>query len=226
MRRSDQRRGVLFDHDGTLVDSIALVVAATNAVLAQRGIAPVDRRTVTDGMVLPTGPRMGLLTGDRDPGPQAELAEAFFTHARSLGAAHVRLYDGIADLLAELHTDGWALGVVTNNEGRLVRELLADLGVAGYLTIILGEEDVVAAKPDPRGTRQALAGLDLQPAGTCFVGDSSSDVGAAQAAGLRPIGVSWGTHDAAELRGMGFPVVVDDIAGLRAQILHPALPRA
>jgi len=213
------RRGVLFDHDGTLVDSIGLVVAATNTVLVERGHAAVDRETVVAGMVLPTGPRIGALVGSDAPALQAELAEAFFAHARALGAGHVALYPGIEALLAELHAAGWALGVVTNNEGRLVRELLADLGIAGYLTIVLGEEDVPQAKPAAGGSRQAMAGLGLEPARCVFVGDSSSDLGAAQAVGIPAIGVAWGTHSAAELQAMGFDPVVADVPGLRRALL-------
>ena len=218
MSRFDQRCGVLFDHDGTLVDSLALVVAATNAVLAAHDHPPQDRDTIISGMVLPTGPRIGALLSVDDPQQQDDLAEAFFVRARQMGAAHVRLYPGIEDLLAELHAAGWALGVVTNNEGRLVRELLADLGVAGYLTLIVGEEDVPAAKPDPAGTRQALAGLGLAPQRCVYVGDSDGDLGAAQAAGLAAIGVAWGTHSAAELRAMGYPRVVESVVDLRAAI--------
>ncbi|MDA3961466.1 MAG: HAD family hydrolase [Planctomycetota bacterium] len=214
-----QRRGVLFDHDGTLVDSLDLVEVATNAVLADRGHPPQDRTAIIDGMVLPTGPRLGLLLGIENSGEQAALAEAFFLHARAIGVAQARLYPGIAELLAELHEAGWALGVVSNNEGRLVRELLADLGLAGYLAVTLGEEDMRAAKPDPSGIHQALAGLDLVAEQCHFIGDSSSDSGAAAAAGVPAIGVAWGTHNAAELRAMGFPTVVETIADLRTALV-------
>ena len=88
-------RAVIYDHDGTLVNSLPMVVAATNRVLVANGFAEEPPAVVIAGMVLATGPRMGHHARTLDPGVQSRLAAKFYAAARELGPVHARAYDGI-----------------------------------------------------------------------------------------------------------------------------------
>jgi phosphoglycolate phosphatase len=188
---------VLFDHDGTLIDSLDLVVAATNAVLVRHGAVPRDRATVVAGMVLPTGARLGALLGVAETRTQAALAEEFYRDA----ADHVGLarpYSGVPELIRRLRRRGVALGCVTSNQGALVRVILRAHGLD---LRVWGEEDIPQVKPSPSGLLLAARTLGVPPAACTYVGDSLVDAAAATAAGMMAIGVTWGTHTRAELAG-------------------------
>jgi len=209
---------VLFDHDGTLVDSIPVIVAATNQVFAARGLPRLGADEIVPGMVLPTGQRLGRHFAVSDPTKQRELALAFYAAARELGPGLASLYPHVFDALEELAASGLRLAVVSNNEGVFVRAVTSALGIARHFATILGEEDMPAPKPDPRGALLAAERMGLAPAACCFVGDSRPDAETAAGAGMRSIGVTWGTHAREQMSDMGFTALVDDVAGLRAQI--------
>lgn len=213
--------GILFDHDGTLVDSLDLVEVATNAVLAAYGRGPEPRERIIAGMVLPTGPRIARLLGIDDADRHGEFLAAFAAESRASGVRHVHVYPGIRALLDGLRARGVRLGVVSNNEGGLVRTQLAALGLADYFPVILGEGDLLALKPAPDGLHQACAGLGL-PAGGCrYIGDSPTDAAAARAAGIAAVGVAWGTHRRADLVGAGFESVIDRAEELPSMLSAP-----
>lgn len=212
-------RAVIYDHDGTLVDSLAIVVAATNAVLGGCGVPPRPRAEVIAGMVHPTGLRMGMLLGVNGAAEQARLAAAFYDHAFALGTTHATVYDGIADLVNGLVAEGLPQGVVSNNQGRLVRRLLAHLGLGPAFGTVIGEEDMPAPKPDPRGLVACAHRLGVDPAAAVYVGDTIGDLDTAKAAGMPCIGVTWGITPRTVLEEAGFVAVVDapaDIADLIA----------
>jgi phosphoglycolate phosphatase len=201
---------LVFDHDGTVIDSLPLVVAATNRILSVFGF---DQRTpdeVVAGMRLPTAPRMCLAAGlDWDDPRGVDLAQAFYGEARRLAPVPTRVYPGMRELLQLAHTRGLRLALLSNNEGALVREICAHHGLTSQLSIIFGEEDVPAPKPDPQGLQRILAAFDLAPEQVAYIGDSDVDYGVARAAGCLAWGVTWGAHDAAELRTFAWDVLFD-----------------
>lgn len=201
-------RAVLFDHDGTIVDSLAVVVAATNEVLVAHGHAAAPAADVIAAMVLATAPRMGFHAREADPARQRRMADDFFLAAHRHRAL-ARPYPGVADLLAALTGRGVRCGVVTNNQGAFVRAVAETLALAPYLSVVVGEEDMPAPKPDPRGLRAAVAACGCTPAECWFVGDAHPDAAVAAAAGMPAIGVSWGIHTRAQLADQGFTCLVD-----------------
>jgi len=203
--RTPLRHAVLFDHDGTLIDSLDLVVAATNAVLAQHGAPPHGKAEIVAGMVLPTGRRMGALLGVAEPRAQAALADAFYIAAAD-NAGLAKPYSGMPELIARLRHRGVALGCVTNNQGALVRAILRTHAID---LRVWGEEDIPTVKPSPSGLLLAARQLGMPPSACTYVGDSLVDAQAARAAGMAAIGVTWGTHRREELAGR-FDRLVDD----------------
>ncbi|WLT30948.1 HAD family hydrolase [Geothrix sp. PMB-07] len=197
---------VMFDHDGTLVDSIPAVISASNGVLWERGLDKATPDQIVAGMVHPTAKRLGLLTGIDSPAAQENMA-----HRYSQLALHhsdlADLYPGVRQAVEALANRGLLLGVVSNSRGAFIRAILHRLGVADCFTAMIGEDDMPAPKPDPRGLLAALGAIP--PGRAIYVGDSSADLQTARNAGVRAIGVTWGTHSRSELEPLGFDALVD-----------------
>ncbi len=212
--------GVVYDHDGTLIDSIDLVVEATNAALTSEGHAEASREKIMRGMVFPTLERMGFHVGSDDPALRAWLAERYYASAWRIGAARARPYPGVAALLEEVQRQGLRQALLSNNQGDFVRQILSAHGLDRWLDPILGEEDVPAPKPAGEGVLAIARQWRCVPGAIVLVGDSAADAGAARAAGCCSVGVSWGTHGRSELESAGFTGIIDRPEDL------PALLRA
>lgn len=197
---------VVFDHDGTLVDSIPVVVAASNGVLAAWDLPPAAPDRIVAGMIHPTALRLGLLAGVTDRPSQVAMAERYGVLALEQ-ATQATLYPGILEMLQTLASRGRTQAVVSNSAGAFIRSILGRLGAAPHFLAMIGEDDMPAPKPDPRGLLASLGGSS--PHRAVYVGDSSTDLATARAAGLRAIGVTWGTHSRMELASMGFDALVD-----------------
>jgi phosphoglycolate phosphatase len=199
---------IVFDHDGTLVDSLAVVVHASNQVLAAVGKRARPASEIVAGMVHPTAPRLGLLAGIPDSRVQDDLARLYGELAlQSSGLA--ALYPGVEKMLAAIGHLGMSQAVLSNSDGIFIRSILERLGVASHFVCIAGQDDAPAPKPDPRGLLAILRRVGCEPTRAAYVGDSRTDLETARAAGVRAIGVSWGAHPREELEGLGFDVLVD-----------------
>lgn len=217
---------VMFDHDGTLVDSIPAVISASNGVLWERGLEKADAGRIVAGMIHPTAQRLGLLAGIDDPAARENMARRYSQLALH-HADLAELYPGVRGAVETLADRGFRLGVVSNSRGAFVRTILHRLGVADSFASMVGEDDMPAPKPDPRGLLAALGAVP--PARAVYVGDSSADLQTARNAGMRAIGVTWGTHSRSELEPLGFDALVDSpqaLAGLFPDrpSLHPSGP--
>ena len=180
---------VLFDLDGTLIDSGAMILAsmrhATSSVLG---------RAIPDEELLATVGGPGLVAQMRalDASRVDDLVEAYRLHNEAL---HSQLEPcvGIEDALAELRRQGRRLGIVTAKRHATVQlafEVLPQL--EPFFDVVVGAEDTERHKPHPEPLLLALARLDARPDQAAYVGDSPFDVRAAKAAGIAAIAVSWG----------------------------------
>ncbi|MEZ4389106.1 MAG: HAD-IA family hydrolase [Candidatus Krumholzibacteriia bacterium] len=203
--------GILFDLDGTLVDSRADLAAAANAVRRAWGRPPLSDPVVAG--YVGDGARALLtrvLTHVDDPAsppasPGAEVLDRAYEVFREHYAAHLLdrtvLYPGIADLLAALA--GRSLLVVTNKPREFTLPILAGLGVLDRFAAVVAGDDVVRRKPNPDHLRAAIEAVGL-PVGSCvMVGDSPNDVVAARKLGMASVAVTWGLVAAATLRAAG-----------------------
>ena len=206
---------LIYDHDGTLVDSLAVVVESTNATLLARGLPACQPEAIIKGMAYATLPRMGLHAGTDDPQLQAELAREFYVHMHRLPQL-CRLYPGVAELLAGVKARGLPQALVSNNSGTFIRAAIGHLGYTDHFAAAIGEDDAPAPKPDPRGALLAAARCGVDPTACLFVGDSPADRNAGHGAGMRTIGVTWGIHTRSEMLDMGFDVLIDQPAELLA----------
>ena len=206
---------VVFDHDGTLVNSLPVVVDASNEVMAAFGYERKLRAEIVAGMVRPTAPRLGLLAGTSDLGIQKKMARLYGELAIRYSKL-AELYPGIEGLLRDLNGLGLPLAVLSNSEGLFVRTILERLKVARYFFRLTGEEDMPAPKPDPRGLHRILELAGCGPQRAVYVGDSRTDLETARAAGVQAIGVTWGAHPRVELEVLGFDALVDEPSQLFA----------
>ena len=193
---------VLFDLDGTLIDSAPGIMAAMREIVAERGIPdPGDarlRRTI--GPPLHTS--FAELLGPGTTAAQADAAtEEYRAHYAGLMVAGSRVYDGIEQLLDALAACDVTLAVATAKQRPLARTLLAGLGLAGRFAAIEGPLPRSLAGKDAVVAAALTALGDPDPATVVMVGDRHHDIEAANANGLRAIGVSWGFAEGGELAG-------------------------
>jgi phosphoglycolate phosphatase len=205
-------RAVLFDLDGTLIDSFPAITASVNHVRAGHGLPPLSepevRRHVGRGAAhLLTKTVLG---GDL----RADIA-AYKAHHPSVLREGTRLLPGAAEALRALHQRGLKLGVCSNKPVAFTRDLAAILGVADCLDLLLGPEDVVRPKPAPDMLLTALQRLRLAPAVVLYVGDMVVDIEAARAAGVRVWVVATGSEEAATLDRAGPDRRLRDLFELR-----------
>ncbi|MDC7231938.1 MAG: HAD family hydrolase [Spirochaetales bacterium] len=194
-----RKQAIIFDHDGTLVDSIDAVVHCTNLVIREAGCREGSPAEIRHGMAYPTLERFSFHTGVKDPEHLEKMREDFYILMNDQGVELVRLYPGIKEALDRLAREGFSLGLLTNNQGIFTRRVAAWLKYSYDMEIILGEDNVPAPKPDPRGLLQACAGLGAEPENCWYIGDGKPDYEVAVNAGLKSGIVTWGAHPKEEL---------------------------
>ena len=203
---------VLFDLDGTLIDSGAMILAsfrhATRTVLA-REIPDAEIAAAVGGSTIYDQMRTF------DPERVDELVEAYREHNAPLHD-ELEAFDGVDVLLADLRAEGRKLGVVTAKRRRTVDLAFRVLDLERFFGAVVTAEDTERPKPDPEPVLVALRRLGSEPADAAFVGDSPFDMGAAKAAGVFAVGVSWGgLHSEERLCEAGANVVVHSRGELR-----------
>ena len=192
--------GVIFDLDGTLVDSIGGITAALNEALALEGAAPVTAAAVRS--YVGDGPRhlCGRALGEPDPDP-ARIDRLVARFLSCYAAAPVRAsapFPGVPEVLDALAPR--PLAVCTNKGRRVAVLVLAAFGIDRRLRTLVAEDDLPFRKPDPRPLLAAAERLGTSPATTLVVGDGTQDVLAAHAAGMPCCALLQGYTDPERLR--------------------------
>lgn len=200
---------LIFDHDGTLVDSIEAVFICTNKILTDAGCESIPMDELKKGMAFPTLERFHYHSRLEDPDLLKAMCRDFYGVMNEIGVDHVKLYPRIKKNLDLLSSRGYSLGMVTNNQGYFARRAAARLKYAYDFEVILGEENVPVPKPDPRGLLQACAGLGSDPEKCWYIGDGKPDYDVARAAGLKSALVSWGAHPREKLAALKPDVLFD-----------------
>ena len=179
---------VLFDLDGTLIDSGAAILAsfhhATETVLGRRYADDVVMASVGGHGI---HRQMAAFDEERVD----DLVAAYRAHNIEL-YRDIRLFAGVEPVLERLRDEGRNLGVVTVKSRMTVELTFELLPLGSYFTVVVNGDDVASHKPDPEGLLAALRQFGTQPADAAYVGDSPFDLQAARAAGMGSIGVTWG----------------------------------
>jgi len=175
-------RALLFDLDGTLIDTAPEIAEALNRTLRWLGRPPASaaqvRGWIGDGARALVDKALG------EPCSDAVWAHFSFEYADCCGRSS-QLYPGTLDMLERLHAKGVQLVVLTNKESAFAHKLLALHGVTGCFDLLVAGDSLPFKKPDPRVVAHVLDALQLSADEAAFVGDSVTDVRTARAAGLR-----------------------------------------
>lgn len=202
-------QAVVFDLDGTLLDSLEDIALAMNDALAGLGrpAHPVDAYRAFVGRGVGVLAARALGEGHADLAPLA--VEAFRRAYAERLVERTRPYPGVAALLDALAARGVPAAVLTNKPEPAARVLVERLLDAWPWAAVIGDRPGLPHKPDPTGARAAATALGVAPADALLVGDSDVDVHTARAAGMVAVGAAWGFRGREELEAAGAEVVVE-----------------
>lgn len=185
-------QAILFDLDGTLLDTAADMGAALNAVLIEEGRDPVGPEVA---QALASHGSRGLLEfayGAEFYQRRAYLRERFLTHYSVAIVKHTQLYEGVAEVLAELRNCGLQTAIVTNKPAALTEQLMPYFPELDAIAVRVGGDTLAVAKPDPAPILHAAKALKVEPQKCWYVGDAERDIIAGRAAGMGTILARYG----------------------------------
>ncbi len=217
-------RAVLFDMDGTLLDSAPDFIAICQAMRVERGLPAIDDKLIRDQV---SGGARAMVATNFAMDPEAEGFEAlrleFLERYQSHCAVLTRPFDGINELLDEIEQAKLIWGVATNKPVRYAEPIMQQLGLAQRSAVLVCPDHVSRSKPDPEMLLLACSQIGIQPGEALFVGDDERDIEAGRAAGCKTAAVTYGyIHPQDNPRNWGADVVVDHPLELRA-VLERAL---
>ncbi len=204
-------QAIIFDFDGTLLDTLEDLAEAANRILADDGYPqhPVEayRWFVGDGSAkLIT---RALPADQRDPETVQSCLERFITDYNEHWDCKTTVYPGIMDLLRTLQSRQVKMAVVTNKPHRFTDKMIQHYFPGSPFEPVLGQRDGIPKKPDPTQALAAAAHMQVAPQHCLFVGDSAVDIKTARRAGMQAIGAAWGFRPKSELRDAGADHIID-----------------
>ena len=207
-----QTRAVVFDLDGTLADSVTLIEESMVSSLTPH-LDDIDRGVVRSYIGQPLEIALSDMTGfPLDDERIAQMREhyrlSYFPGVEAAGEE--LLLPGVIEMLTELRQRGYAIAVVTAKRTDSAEHLLDSIGIRDLVDVLVGTDQVANGKPAPDSALLAMEKLGADVGQTWYVGDATSDMVMALAAGMRPMGVTTGVATASELAGAGALAVAED----------------
>jgi phosphoglycolate phosphatase len=212
--------GLIFDLDGTLVDSLQGIAASLNQALTASGLPnhlpPVVRGFIGNGARIliqraaPADASVDLLD---------TVEKAFKADYDTTWHDGTFVYDGITDLLETLQARGYPLAVLSNKPHPFTEAMVSELFPTIRFCSVLGQRPGIPHKPDPAGALEITSTLARQPGNCTIIGDSTMDIETARNAGMRAIAVTWGFHDRERLMAAGADLLVDAPGELAAVLV-------
>lgn len=216
---------VIFDLDGTLLDTLGDIQEALNNALANAGLGPVSREEcrLRIGWGLTSLVTASVPESLATPELLSRVGRDFSEYYGANPAVHTRPYPGIKALLEDLRGTTIKMAVLSNKPDNLTRVVVETVLAEFSFVRVLGGRPDIPHKPDPAGTLSILADLGVEAERTMFIGDSEVDMETARNARCIPVGVSWGFREVESLRNAGAAHIcysADDIRkllGLRSE---------
>jgi len=210
---------VMFDLDGTLIDSVPDLAVATDQMLVQLGRAPAGMDKVRNwvGNGAPMLVRRALADGFAEQHISAEQeaqALAIFMQVYGTGNSLTTLYPGALETLQSLKMLGVKLALITNKPEKFIPELLAEMQIAEYFEWVVGGDTLPQKKPDPAGLLWVMQQAGVTAEQCLFVGDSRNDVQAARSAGVACIAVTYGYNYGEPISAENPALVLEDLREL------------
>lgn len=186
-------RCVLFDLDGTLLDTSGDLLAALNAVRRDEGLPPVASAALRPYCSRGAGGLVRAAYGSEQPAERLQArADALVGHYRANLSRHTALFEGMTEVLERLETAGLPWGIVTNKNGFLTDPLLEQLGLSHRPGCVISGDTTPYKKPRPEPLLEAARRIGRTPGETVYVGDDRRDIEAGVAAGMRTLAAAWG----------------------------------
>lgn len=213
-------RLVMFDCDGTLVDSQDMIHYAVTTAFTRHGQEAPDKEAVKRIVGLPLVGAMARLWPEASP-EDCETIGAYYREAfqglRARGEVREPLFPGTRDMLDRLAAEGYLLGIAT---GKSRRGLKATLDLHGLLDrfVVLQTSDDAPGKPHPGMLENAMTEMGAEPHETVLIGDTSFDMQMARSAKVPGVGVSWGYHPPEDLEAAGAHAILDEFEDLLAAL--------
>ena len=217
------RKAVLIDLDGTLVDSVPDLANAIDQMMLQlampaRGIDAVTQWIGNGADRLVKRALVNSMEGEPSEALLQKALPLFEVAYAANNGKYSYLYDGVEVGLNYLHQQGYRLGCVTNKPIAFTLPLLEAMGIADFFDVTIGGDQVERIKPDPQPLLMAAEELRVDPKQAVMLGDSVSDVMAARAAGMPIICVSYGYNHGQDIRSHDPDAVIDSLAQLKTLI--------
>ena len=204
-------QAVLFDLDGTLLNTLRDLGDSMNQVLEQEGFPthPLDayRYFVGDGVDKLVA--RSLPDHAREPDRISRLTDMMRLEYKKRWMDHTAPYPGIAELLRELADRDLRLAILSNKPHRATQYLVDRLLPGDRFELVLGAREGIPKKPDPAGAHEVAERFNAPPENFLYLGDTNTDMLTAVAAGMHPVGVLWGFRNAGELRESGARTLLD-----------------
>lgn len=217
---TDPRRfpaAVVFDLDGTLIDSVGDISDVLNHVLVERGLKPLDEPTVATmvggGARLLIERALARLEVERTEPVVAELHERFEARYLKIGGGRSDVYPGGRELIAELRQQGILLAICTNKPEAVAIGVVEALSLRDDFPVVIGETPARPRKPHPAMVEAALSALGVGSADAVMIGDTPADIDGAKAAGVSTVAVSYG-YGTVKADALGADIVVDSLTAV------------
>ena len=214
--RLENKKFLLFDLDGTLIDSVPDLIDSVNYTLDKIGLSKFDddiiRSWVGNGAAILV---QRALSGDiniddnLDQNLYKKALDIFMEHYSKNLSNHTVVYDGVKETLEKLIEDGYILAIVTNKPDQFVQEILEDVDLLKYFTIYIGAGVTKKRKPDPQPLLYVVDKLGTKIENCVMVGDSSNDIIAAKKIDMDSIGVTYGYNHSQDISTYNPTIVVD-----------------
>jgi phosphoglycolate phosphatase len=218
---------VLFDLDGTLLDTAGDIALALNRAIAEFGWVPLAlkdvRRFIGAGGAILVERAAALQGRVLSPPQRSEIVQRFFHHYGQLGdfgQYAAEPYPGAVDTLHELHAAGVRIAVVTNKQQRFAVEVLRQRGLMDWVDCVIGGDTCERRKPDPQPLLFACQSLGVEPQAALMVGDSAHDAQAARAAGIAIICVTYGYNEGSDPHTLSCDLLIDNLGSLPDMLLR------
>lgn len=210
------RKGlIIFDFDGTLGDTRRNIVTTMQMTIAELHLPNRSEEECAATIGLPLAGCFRMLFPDIQEEFVARCAETYRRlFNENLKNIHPETFPGVVETLSVLHQKGFTLTIASSRSRNSLLELTQNLGIADYISYVLGADDVKEAKPKPEPVLKTLADLHFDAGETLVVGDMAVDILMGSNAGAKTCGVTWGNGTKEELQQAGATYILDRIEDL------------
>ncbi len=212
-------RLLILDFDGTLADTRELIVRTNQEAMLRMHYPPADESSIVATIGVPL--KEGILTMFPDI-PEEQIPEWIKTYREVFDILKVQiiptLFPNVRETLSAIHDSGILLSIASSRGSKSLNDFLRDMGIARYISYVLGADNVTRAKPHPEPVLKTLHDLSCDASEAMVVGDMPVDVQMGLAAGARTVGVTYGNSDRAALLSAGADYIIDDFSELTTRV--------